>query len=53
MNRYRIKLRHDGGTVALVTAASSQRAAVAQVLAAERAPRIAVLEVTDLGPVPW
>jgi len=53
IHRYQVTLRHDGGRVTLTTAASSERAAIAGILAAERAPARAILEVVDLGPVPW
>lgn len=45
MHNYTIRLRHDGGIVAITTSASSQAAAVQQVLRAEAAPLSCVLNV--------
>lgn len=45
MHTYTIRLRHDGGIVAITTNAGSEAAAVRQVLKAEAAPPSCVLNV--------
>lgn len=49
MNHYKITLKHDGGRVVIGVFASSWRAAVAMVMAAERCPRGAIVDTIEEG----
>ena len=48
VNYYRVRLRHDAGTVTLTTAARTLEAAVALILHTERAPARAVISARQI-----
>ncbi|WP_454735393.1 hypothetical protein [Cupriavidus necator] len=49
MYRYAITMKHDRGVVTIQTTASSRDAAVAAVLAAERAPERAIRKIVEFA----
>lgn len=46
--RYRLTLKHDGGTVRITTTAQSEEAAIRQVMGAELCPRSAIKKVEQV-----
>lgn len=48
MNRYRLTLKHDNGTVTLNVSASSEDAAITQVMTVELCPRSAIQRIEKL-----
>lgn len=48
MNYYRVRLRHDAGTVTLTTVANTLSDAVAVILHTERAPARAVISARQI-----
>ena len=48
VNYYRVRLRHDAGTVTVTTAASTLEAAIASILTAEHAPARAVISARQI-----
>lgn len=50
MKTYRVKVKHDNGTVNLTVTAPTRERAISQVMAAEKCPERAILAATPTGP---
>lgn len=53
MRKYKLTLKHDGGTVVIITRADSTMQAIQKVCAAEKAPASAVISCRPLPSGPW
>ncbi len=48
--RYRVKVKHDKGTITILTAAASERGARQIILAAEQCPESAIISIKEYTP---